>query len=288
MKLGQLAQPAFPLPADVPSGQRAAYTSALAMLTQWQADGYGCPTGLTGASPASAADPDPVRARDSAACLLFHATWIRLLHAVFDDDFAFASTKGGRTLTPELHYSTRAMLAFFAGHPGSTFCNDVDKTTGDVATAHTCQEQLVTALVGASAELTATYGATSNWIWGRVHTVTTKSPADPIVGAPFAAGPFARPGGILTVDVGNPSLSRSGASRFTYGSGSNVRFIAVMNPPASAVTKMQLPGPQREVAYGTITGAPDLLLQYVQNQPFDLLMGHQVDAAVTEAQHFGP
>jgi len=77
----------------------------------------------------------------------------------------------------------------------------------------------------------------------------------------FEPGPYARPGGAFTVDVGNPALSGGGVE-FPYSSGGNVRHISLMDP-AKPVVRMQLPGPKRDgpaVAVG-----PDLLGQWVKN-----------------------
>src|SRR6185503_4471146 len=103
---------------------------------------------------------------------------------------------------------------------------------------HSCKDQLVSAMTSAYKSLSLNLGAPSNWIWGRAHTLTTVSPAEPILHG--GAGPYARPGGALTVDVGNPEGS-SGPFDFSYGHGSNVRWIAEMDAPASATSKMQLP-----------------------------------------------
>ena len=128
---------------------------------------------------------------------------------------------------------------------------------------------------------------TKNWLWGRVHTLSTVSPASPLIANGFTAGPFARPGGALTVDVGNPSGSQSSPLGFAYGSGSNVRHISVMDPnAANAVVKMQLPGPERDAPFGVFSSTPDLLGQYVQNQYFDFLHGHQIDNKGVSAQGF--
>ncbi len=64
-----------------------------------------------------------------------------------------------------------------------------------------------------------------------------------------------------------------------------MRFIAEMDPPASAVTKMQLPGPERPVP-SAVFDAAALIQQYVQNQYFDYAIGHQADAAAASVQVF--
>ena len=60
-----------------------------------------------------------------------------------------------------------------------------------------------------------------------------------------------------------------------------------MDPSAAnAVVKMQLPGPERDAPFGVFSSTPDLLGQYVQNQYFDFLHGHQIDNKGVSAQGF--
>jgi acyl-homoserine lactone acylase PvdQ len=154
----------------------------------------------------------------------------------------------------------------------------------------TCEQQVIAALTAAVMALRTAYGTdTKNWLWGRVHTMTTTSQLAPLIAGGFSAGPFARPGGALTVDVGNPSGSQSSPLAFAYGSGSNVRFISVMDPvPANAQVKMQLPGPERD-APALFLNTLTLLGMYVQNQYFDFPYGHQVDNKGVSTQRFtGP
>ena len=183
----------------------------------------------------------------------------------------------------------RGMVFMLSTRGTHAFCDDVSRTAA-VTASKTCEQQVITALLTAAGTLQAAYGASpATWLWGRVHTLTTTSPAAPLIGPPYAAGPYARPGGALTVDVGNPSGTQSSPLGFAYGSGSNVRFISVMDPAAaSAQVKMQLPGPERDAPFGVFANTPDLLGMYVQNQYFDFLFGHQVDGQGRSTQRFTP
>ena len=90
------------------------------------------------------------------------------------------------------------------------------------------------------------------------------------------------------MDVGNPSSTQSSPLGFSYSSGSNLRFISVMDPDAAnALVKMQLPGPERD-APGVLSNTLTLLNMYVQNQYFDFLYGHQVDNKGLPIQRFTP
>jgi penicillin amidase len=262
---------------QLPAGS-ADLEAARALLSDWKADGYDCPTGLVGTDPvASAADPDPTRSTDSAACLLFHTVVRTLARNVFADDLAVAGlgVSGGQAVKG---------LLYMLGEAGADqgFCDDVNGA-GAVVAAHTCQEQLVTALESAVTSLGATAGPQADWRWGRVHTVSFVSEY-PALAAPFRAGPFARPGGAFTVDVANPSLTSAGGS-FAYGSGPNVRHVSVMDPAAPAV-RMQLPGEERDVAFGTPT--PGLLQDWVENRYFDYAHGDQVRSTAAAVQRLTP
>jgi hypothetical protein len=117
--------------------------------------------------------------------------------------------------------------------------------------------------------------------------ISTASAAAPLIAGGFSSGPYARPGGALTVDVGNPDGSQSTPLGFTYSHGSNVRHVSVMDPAAAtAIIKMQLPGPEHDGPSGLFASDPNLLLQYIQNQPFDYAFGHQVDAQAVAVQGF--
>jgi penicillin amidase len=284
--LGKLFHPF--LPASIPGSQAAAYAGAKAVWDQWDADGYDCPTGLSSPDPKSAPDSNATHVRDSAGCLLFHTFLKTLLKNVFDDDFAVISKATGQNFGADRGAEIRGILYMLqpttpAGD--TTLCNDVN-ASGTTTATHSCGEQVVTALVTAALQLTNSLGPPTNWLWGRTHTLTLASPV-PLIGAPFSAGPFARPGGIESVDVGDPDGSQSSPLAFTYSHGSNIRYISVMDPNAAdAQVKMQLPGPERDAPFGVFASTPDLFGQYVQNQYFDFLYGHQIDNKGVSAQGF--
>jgi penicillin amidase len=281
----KIAETMLPFLVKVPqSAQTPSFQAALTLLQQWQQDGFDCPTGLTGISPSSAPDLDATHARDSASCMLFNL-FLRVGSTnIFADDLAVAGVgrNGGNELRAMFY-----MLQPATPTSDTTFCNDVNGS-GTVTATHTCEEQLGIGLGQAYDELTGALGAPSNWLWGALHTLSPQSAAAPLIGSPFQAGPFARPGGVETVDVGDIDLSSTSATDFTYGQGSNVRHISVMDP-ATPNTMMQLPGAERDVPSGTtVPGANDLLLNYVQNQYFHYLHAAQIDsqAGVVSVQNF--
>jgi hypothetical protein len=289
MLLAKLLAPRFPASPALAPAQAAAYAGALGILSQWADDDYDCPTGLTSANPKSAPDPDPKHARDSAACLLFHTMLQNVLHSIFDDDFAVVSAQTGQSFSGDGGAMIRALLYMLTlppNDPGASFCNDVDSNDNLIPPSHSCTDKLVRSLLVAAGTLQAAYGAPANWIWGRVHTLTTTSAAAPLIAGGYASGTFARPGGAFTVDVATPDSAQSSLLGFSYSHGSNVRFIAEVGDLAAPVTKMQLPGPERDAPYGVFSSTPDLLGQYVQNKYFDFALGHQVDANAVSVQGF--
>jgi penicillin amidase len=272
--------------------------AALAMLNTWKGDNYLCPTGLTGTSPSSAASTDPVVLRDSAACLLFHQFVRTLLPNVFNDDFAAVANLTGTNPGADFGRQLRAMLFMLTLAPNATgteYCNNVN-TSAVTTLAQTCAQQVVTALSSAFTSISAELGAppaagatTTSWLWGKFHTLTTLSPAAPLISGGFSGGPFARPGGALSVDVGNPDSSQSTPLGFTYSHGSNVRFVSEVQTSTAATNTnnfMQLPGVEHDAKFGVFSSTHDLLTDYAGNVYFNYLMGHQVDNQVVSSQGF--
>jgi penicillin amidase len=266
------AMPAAERPADLVAAQT--------ILDAWAANHWDCPSGLLGSDPkASPVDTTPAVVQSSAGCFLFHEFLRVLATNVFTDDLKVVG-QGVDGLQ-----ALKAMLYMLVETPGvqasQTFCSDVD-SKGKVVTVHSCEAQVATALVTAFDTLSAQVGPkTTDWVWGRVHTIQPVS-LFPLVTNGFEPGPYARPGGAFTVDVGSPSLSAAGLS-FPYGSGGNVRHISLMDP-AKPTTKMQLPGPERDGATGLV--GPDLLGQWVQNKYFDFVLGAAIDSAAVSTQSF--
>jgi penicillin amidase len=261
------------------------FKAARDLLVAWGAAAnpapYDCPTGLIGHDPVlSPPDPDATASANSAACLLFHAFTRRLLQRVFADDLAVAGVALGPT------QAIKGMLHML--EPGTpeahrTFCNEVDEA-GQLLAARTCGEQVVEALVTAAGLLAASEGPVAEWRWGRTHTFTATSQF-PAVTTGYTAGPFARPGGALTVDVGNPDLASAGPG-FPFESSANVRLVAVMDP-AAPVTRLQLPGPERDGPYGVLAG-PDLLGRWVSNSYLDYASWAQIQSSAAATQTFQP
>lgn len=256
---------------------------AKSVLDQWAANGWDCPTGLQGTDPRSSpVDPTLKVVQNSAGCFLFHAFLRTLFTNVFTDDLKVAGQGvNGLAAMKAMIFMLGLDPATPAGAAGSTFCNDVG-AKGELVASHTCAEQVVAALVQAVDVLSTAVGPTPNdWVWGRVHTIRPVSLL-PLVTTNFEPGPYARPGGAFTVDVGNPSLAGGGLD-FAYTSGGNVRHISLMDP-AKPVVRMQLPGPERDGP--TVFAGPDLLGEWVTNTYFDFAFGNQIDSVAVSNQIF--
>jgi acyl-homoserine lactone acylase PvdQ len=246
------------------------------VLAQWAANGWDCPSGLLGSDPvASPVDPTPSVVQSSAGCFLFHVFLRTLLGNVFADDLAAA----GMTVSEA---AVKPML-FLLESGSDAFCSDVG--ADGAITPHTCAEQVAIALGQAYAELVVGVGpAPSDWVWGRHHTITTVSQLA-LVTTSYTLGPYARPGGQSTVDVGSPIAIAGSGIQFAVNTGANLRQIAVMDP-ARPIVKMQLPGPERDSrAYGI---GPDLLGQWVRNTYFDFAFGDQIAGTAVAIQRFDP
>jgi penicillin G amidase len=269
------------IPATPPDGTSPVYAVAQPIIAQWLANGADCPSGVTGSDPKlSAADPNPAVVQNSSGCFLFHEFLRAVVTNVFTDDLAVAG-QGVNSLAAIK--ALLFMLGLDPADPGTSFCNDVDPRTGQRMATKSCAKQVADALVQAFNTLSGLLGKPDNWVWGRVHTITPVSLLALVTNG-YAPGPFARPGGAFTVDVGSPSLSGAGLD-FSYGSGGNVRHISLMDPdPTKSVVKMQLPGPERDGP--VVTSAPDLLGQWVKNSYFDYAAGDQIKAAAVTTQTF--
>jgi len=188
-----------------------------------------------------------------------------VLEQTFTDEEAVAGV--GRAPGNEV----RALITLLSGHvpnPNNVFCRDVGPNGAPIANGKTCQTQVLDALGFTYAELKSTYGDESNWRWGRVHTLTMAFivPGYPFIDPTFRPGPFPRPGGAWTVDVGAPAPASSSILTFPYGSGGNVRWLAAMDGTVDH-TFMQLPGVESGGPYPF--GKSTMLTDWVQNLYFN-------------------
>lgn len=263
-------------------------TNAKAILAKWDADGNDCPSGLTGSDPNnSGIDTSGTVVDDSAGCFLFHAFLRHVITNVFDDDIAATATSSTIPKPSQLQ-AIKSLLWMLkeAGDapPYNNFCGTAkaDGTLAAPVAAGACGAQVATALTQAYDEIVGQFGSSpTQWKWGKVHTMQPVSLLALVTNG-YEPGPYARPGGAFTVDVGTPSTSAKGLE-FPFSSSGNVRHISVMDA-GTPVVKMQLPGPERDGPTGF--GGPDLLGQWVLNKYFDFLFGNQIDSGSVSTQTF--
>ena len=215
---------------------------------------------------------EPDRVHDSQACLLFHTFLRKVIDATFSDEAAIAGVGvDSQSAIRGLAYLLSAEGQ--AGNPNNLLCSDVALNGSTLVTVanKTCRTQVLNALGFAYARLKNAYGPptpfgeASNWVWGRVHTVTFTHPLYPLVDEGFNPGPFVRPGGASTVDVGNPAGGDPNNLSFAYGAGPNVRWAAVMDGTL-ANTTFQLPGLESGAAF--TPNAPGMLGDWLTNTYF--------------------
>ena len=188
-----------------------------------------------------------------------------------------------------LKHEVRALLTLLSGqvpNPNNVFCRDVG-SNGAPLNNKTCQTQVLDALGLAYAQLKGAFGDESNWRWGRQHTLTFQFIVSgyPLIDPGFRPGPFPRPGGAWTVDVGRPTNVSSSTLTFPYGSGGAVRWLAAMDGNV-AHTFNQLPGVQNSNGPYP-SGSSTLLTDWVQNKYFNWPF-NAADVTAVRTETFSP
>jgi len=174
-------------------------------------------------------------------------------------------------------------------NPNNVFCRDVG-ANGAPLNNKSCQTQVVDALSFAYAQLKNAYGDETvpnhNWRWGRVHTISFPFivPGYPLIDPEFRPGPYPRPGGAWTVDVGAPTGRSSSLLSFAYGSGGNVRWLAAMDGTVDH-TFMQLPGVESGGPYPF--GRQTMLTDWVLNTYFNWAH-NAADVTSVRSETFSP
>lgn len=258
---GQLVVPALLSAADgAQLSERA--NAVVGALKAWQ---FTCPTGLSGSSPQSEPDPDPVAARESIGCSAFHYSLNRVFDKAYGDELAAARATPRaeqliRPLASALHPEWLAELPF---DPNVLWD---DMRTPDVV--ETRDEILVAALEAAGTDLANAMGTNPDgWRWGKVHTVTFSSSLaalDPT--GRLQDGPYANDGGLFTVDVANPSASARGKN-FQHTSGASLRIVNEASSDG-IVSWLQLPGGQD--LHRTSEHFGDWVEAWLKNEPWRL------------------
>ncbi|MFT6399502.1 MAG: penicillin amidase [Bradymonadia bacterium] len=224
-------------------------------LDGWQGT---CPTGLDGIDASGPASSDGSLVAEAAGCTAFHVMFGQLYDGVFADEVAAAGVERRPSRTTLI----RLLLSPETLENGESYWDDVSTEI-----IETPQDIGVAAADAAGAWLTAELGPEpSDWLWGRVHTLTLRADLFNSFGIPtFNNGPFANDGGLYTVDVANPGDMVG--HNYTQSAGASTRFVC--RAPATGVRcTVQLPGGQRH--YRDSENYDDLFRRYLLNQEVDL------------------
>ncbi|MBI2059368.1 MAG: penicillin acylase family protein [Nitrospirae bacterium] len=197
----------------------------------------------------------------SVATSIFHAWISNLAHFTFDDQLggeSFGSQQYARAL---YNITFRKKCDAVDADAGTACQNTGDGSTGSsvfwddwgTPDVETRSDIALRAYKEAIEGLTAKFGTSvvSQWLWGKIHTLTVRhladsesvegdsaemfsipSPTDPIF-AKLGLKGFPRPGGQFVVDASDPGLdlmSSKQQSKFSYGSGPSYRIVVEMKP----------------------------------------------------------
>ena len=234
-------------------------------LSDWD---FECPTGLTGTDPEGSADP--ATSASARGCAAFHVAWSRLMKMTFGDDLTAAGVQGS---------AFASALVFALTAPGSlsrTYWDD-ESTPGGVETR---AETVAAALSSAGAFLRSELGDPSDWLWGRIHTLTLRADlfSDSGVGE-FDSDTFANDGGLFTVDVANPASDQK--DDYFHRNGPSMRLACEASDAAVDCT-IELPGGQRHHRDSQFYDS--MLDAWLGNQPTPFLFGlDQAAAAAVES-----
>lgn len=241
-------------------------------LTAWQ---YTCPTGLDGADPKEAGKSTD--AVESIGCSAFHVMVYSLAAAVLND--AVSARGIDRNETDELR-----TLYWLIKDPSKLNLDAAtywDDETTDAAVE--TRVDIVTQVMATTAShLNTLFGSSmpDDWRWGRIHTVLTQADLLSAVTDDYNNGPYAAPGGVLSVNVANPSGVGAGDGYYGFSHGPSMRMV-VEGKSDGFVGQFQLPGGQvhrRDSPY-----YDHLMADWLINKPFIMpFTTTQVDAASIE------
>ncbi|WP_169928128.1 penicillin acylase family protein [Labilithrix luteola] len=219
--------------------------AVVAALNDWSTAGtFLCPSGINGVTPTDPKVTDAAVLRDSAGCMAFHVALYALFQGAFaDEQNDPAVSPPGNPLVFDVLGEVKVMMRSFqsATQPADEPFWDNITTTG---TTETRDEVVQAALTQAGQLLQAGRGGRDTWQWGAIHALTLQSPlasATPL----FNNGPYATPGGLYTVNVGNPA---------------NVNLDA--GTPAAALSFGQTSGPSIRTLIEIGTDRPHMQMAY--------------------------
>jgi len=207
----------------------------LQQLRDWD---YTCPTGIMGNDPMGMKVMDEAVAKASIGCTAFHVLYVVATTAVFGDELDEIADDAGVEASGEVGAFYWLLLDSSQLRMGDAYWDDV--STADTEDAATT---LSKALTATAAQLEKFFGTDpDDWRWGRIHTLTLRADLLSDFGiSDFGNGPVAAPGGLLTVNVANPSSPGRGEGSYEFRSGASMRMI-VEGRADGMVGRFQLPG----------------------------------------------
>ncbi len=237
----------------------------LDVLTEW--DGT-CPTGLEGIDPEGEVSSDADEVAASAGCTAFHTLFGLLYEEALRDEITALETPR----SPNRSMFIRLLLEPETLENGAAYWDNIVTDFDE-----TREDAIAGALVNTAAGLAEMGPEPTDWVWGRVHTLTLRADLFDSFGVPtFNNGPFANDGGLYTVDVANPR--NLGGGDFSHSSGASTRFVC-RAPETGVRCTVQLPGGQRH--YRDSSNYDDLFRRYLMNEEVDL--GFDIDEAAANA-----
>ena len=242
----------------------AAGTEVVKALSSWA---YDCPSGLASSDPKGAKDGDATRVSESNGCAAFHATLFFLVQAALGDE-----AKKAEIVLP--HRLRLNMILTALAEPTvikSNFWDDVSTT----AVTETRDDIIKKAIEAAGAELTKIDASSTEWIWGRIHTVFLRSVYDALGVASYNDGPYANDGALGTVDVATPHGFRSedvssAEIDLSYRRGAVYRLVTEIGSDGPKM-KFQMPGGTDMIRDSKRFN--QLLPKYLKNEPIDFPFG---------------
>lgn len=247
-------------------------------LDAWR---FSCPTGLQSMDPASEPVAEQGVLEEAAGCSAFHVLIFNTLSRAFDDELALGgfSTSDQPRATP---------LFWLIKDPsklakGATYWDDV--STDSVT--ETQSDVMVAAMEESATILADKFGEDpSSWLWGRIHVAELNAQLFDQFVDDFNYPPVAAPGGLLAVNVANPSPDAAGAGDYGFGAGPSMRHVATVEDGQIA-SYWNLPGGQR--AFTDSAYYDNLLEGWTKNEFFRMPFTRaEAEAAAVERFVFEP
>ncbi|MGM0558294.1 MAG: penicillin acylase family protein, partial [Myxococcota bacterium] len=207
-----------------------------AAIENWN---YTCPTGLQGIDPESDPVNDADEVSEAIGCSAFHVLFYKTLANTFDDELSEGEfSTSSQIRTAPLYWLIKDPTKL---RNQSAYWDDVS-TDGETET----QADVIVGSAEDSADILEEKFSSNpdDWLWGRIHTAKLDALLFDQFIPDFNHDPVAAPGGLLAVNVANPSPGDAGAGDYGFGSGPSMRHVATVKD-GQIESYWTLPGGQR-------------------------------------------